>query len=206
MKIEWGNAAQWASAIAAVVVAGLAIYGVFFSATSQALVSFLQSELAVRNMRIAVLERRERDLQVSINAAQSNLNGLSEQKAELEKQVATLRAEQDKFSKRVQELGAALSGTEFSLAREKLSARIASGFSALTVHRINIVSDWLRPEGVRAESVRPWDSYLDHLKRSVEELPSGSGPRANRHRQIHAAMQPLHFARDSSSGNAHSAK
>jgi hypothetical protein len=49
MKIEWGNAPQWVSAVCALALAVLAIYGLFYSKTSQALVTYLQSELAVRN-------------------------------------------------------------------------------------------------------------------------------------------------------------
>ena len=65
MKIEWGNVPQWMSAVCALALAALAIYGLFFSQTSQALVSYLQSELAVRNQHIATMELREQQLQLN---------------------------------------------------------------------------------------------------------------------------------------------
>jgi hypothetical protein len=171
MKIEWGNAPQWVSAICAFALTVLAIYGLFFSTTSQALVSYLQSELAVRNQRIAGLELREQQLQLSVKNAESNLGGLSEEKSELEKQVATLRVEQESYSKRVQELGSTLSGTQFSLAREKVGVKLASGLSELAVIRIHLGSDWLTPDGVRARMVRPWQSYLNSVEKAVADLP-----------------------------------
>ncbi|MDE5446846.1 hypothetical protein FXV83_16835 [Bradyrhizobium hipponense] len=50
---EWGNISQIVSALCALALAILAIYGFFFSKTSQAFVSYLQSELALRNIRMS---------------------------------------------------------------------------------------------------------------------------------------------------------
>jgi hypothetical protein len=149
----------------------LAIYGLFFSTTSHALVAYLQSELAVRNQRIASLEIREQQLQLSVKNAETSLGGLSEEKSELEKRVAALKVEQENYSKRVQELGSTLSETQFSLAREKVGVKLASGLSGLAVIRLHLGSDWLTPEGVRAQTVRPWQSYLKSVEQAVAGLP-----------------------------------
>src|SRR5947207_1111235 len=117
MKIEWGNAPQWVSAISAILLALLAIYAFFFSKTSQAVVAYLQSELALRNMRLASMEERERELQRSIGSAQASLDGLSEQKTALEKQVQSLNAEK---TKKTQELNDALASSDFAVTREKM--------------------------------------------------------------------------------------
>lgn len=133
MKREWGNISQIVSAISALALCFLAIYGVFFSKTSQALVGYLQSELALRNIRIVGLEQTEKDLQRSIAESKVSLNGLSEEKADLEKQIATLRVAQETFSKQAQELSTKLAGTTFSLAREKISVSMAGVLSELDV-------------------------------------------------------------------------
>ena len=119
-RVDWGNAPQWLSAVSALLLVGLAIYGLFFSATSQALVAYLQSELAVRNNRIAELELRERDLQQSVAKSREVLANLTEQRAQLDRQVAELKAEQEELSQRAKVLGSTLSSTEFSLVREKI--------------------------------------------------------------------------------------
>ncbi len=111
--LDWGNVPQWISALCAFALAALAIYGLFFSQTSQALVSYLQSELAVRNQRIATLELREQQLQASVKSAEANLSGLADQKTAAEKQIAQLNSEQRALSSKVKELGATLSTTEF---------------------------------------------------------------------------------------------
>jgi len=178
MKIEWGNAPQWVSAVCALALAVLAIYGLFYSKTSQALVTYLQSELAVLNQRIAGLELREQQLQLSVKSAESNLGGLAEEKSELEKQIAILRVEQDSYSKRVQELGSTLSGTQFSLAREKIGVRLASGLGELAVIRIKLGSDWLSPEGFKARTIRPWQSYLNSAQKAVAEMSDADRPMA----------------------------
>lgn len=158
------------SAACALALALLAFYGVFFSQTSQDVVRYLQSELALRNSRIATLEQTEQDLQRSILSSQSSLNGLSEQKAELEKQVANLKTAQESFSKQVQELGSMLAGTTFSLIREKISVALADGLSELAVIRIGIEVDWLA-KGVRAREIRPWQSHLKSVEQAIAKLP-----------------------------------
>lgn len=165
---KWGNIPQLVSAICAVALACLAIYGFFFSAASQALVSYLQSELAARNQHIAALELREQELQRSVASTQSNLSGLTEQKASLEKQVAQLNAEQETVSQKVNDLGATLSKTEFSLVKEKIGAKLSSTIGpTLFLGR----DELYKPEGVRARSERPWDGQLTYIREIAEGLP-----------------------------------
>jgi len=170
-RIEWGNAPQWVSAVCAFLLAALAIWGIFFSATSQALVAYLQSELAVRNQRIAALELRERELQFSITAAQSSLGGLAGQKDDLEKQISALKIEQQGLSDKVKELGLSLSTTEFLLVREKISAQVSSVISEMMVIRLNFIRDIYEPQGVRARLLRPMDSYVRDIREIAEKLP-----------------------------------
>jgi hypothetical protein len=167
---DWGNISQIVSAVAAIALALLAIYGFFFSKTSQALVSYLQSELALRNIRIVSLEQTERDLHRSIAESQVSLNGLSEEKASLEKQIATLKLAQESYAKQVQELGTQLAGTTFSLVREKISVSLASVLSELDVISLKVSSDWLE-KGVPAQTIRPWKSYLKAVQEKIAALP-----------------------------------
>lgn len=169
MKLEWGNISQIVSAACAATLAVLAVYGLFFSQTSQALVSYLQSELAVRNQRIAALELREQQLQASVKGAEANLTGLAEQKAIAEKQVAQLNAEQHLLSQKVREMGASLSTTEYSLVREKIGKQLAS--TILEPVNIFLAEDLFKPEGVKARSVRPWDAHLAFIKETASKLP-----------------------------------
>lgn len=177
-KVDWGNAPQWVSAACALTLAGLAIYGLFFSSTSQALIAYLHSELAIRNQRIAGLELHERELQKSISTAQSDLKGLVEQKEPLQRQVASLNAEQQALSTKVAELGKTLSTTEFSLVKEKigaeLSSKIVSTIDVTLMHELEEL-----PEGVRGRAYRPWDDYLDFIRKTADRLPERDQPVAS---------------------------
>jgi chromosome segregation ATPase len=128
--------------------AALAIYGLFFSTTSQALVSYLQSELAVRNQRIASMELREQQLQLSISQTQVTLGDLNEQRAGLERQVADLNAEREALSRKAESLGSTLSSTEFSLVREKISAKLAS--TIVSTLSLNLDTELWSAQGVQA--------------------------------------------------------
>jgi hypothetical protein len=171
LQFDWGNVPQWVSAMCALALAGLAIYGFFFSATSQALVSYLQSELAVRNQRIAALELRERTLQLSITSAQSNLDALGGQKISLEKQVAQLNSEQESLSQKVKDLGSTLSKTEFSLVKEKISAKQRSTVGPTMALAFNLQRELDKPDGVRARTERPWDGLLSFIQEIAAGLP-----------------------------------
>lgn len=152
-KLEWGNVAQWLSAICALGLAIFTINGLFFSrSSSQELIAYLQSELALRNQRIAALEARERELQLSVTNAQSSFGDLARQKAMLEKQV------------------------EFSLVKEKMGARLSSTIGRAIALRLVEESD--RPEGVRARTERPWDAHLSRVRETAEQLPEGDRPLA----------------------------
>lgn len=175
---EWGNVSQIVSALCALALAVLAIYGFFFSKTSQAFVSYLQSELALRNIRIVNLEQTEKDLQRSITESQVNLSGLAEQKISLEKQIADLKIAQESYAKQVQELGAQLVGTTFSLVREKILVSKATLLSELDAVGLKIQGDWY-DKGVPAQTVRPWQSYLKTLQSKMSELPEADRAMGN---------------------------
>lgn len=169
MKLEWGNVPQWISALCAFALAALAVYGLFFSTTSQALVSYLQSELAVRNQRIAAMELREQQLQTSIAQSQTILTDLNSQKSGLEKQVADLASEREALSKKAENLGSSLSVTEFSLVREKISAKLAS--TIVTTLSFTLDDELWSAQGVNARIVKPWNDYFTFIKRTAEGLP-----------------------------------
>ncbi len=170
-SVDWGNAPQWVSAVCAFALAALAIYGLFFSKASQVLVSYLQSELAVRNQRIAALELREQQLQLSIATAQNNLNGLAERKDELESQLSSLKAQYETASKRMQQLNSTLVNTEFFLVREKIGAKVSSVISELMVLTIKLSEELTSPQGTRARTVKPWDYSLKFVQDTSAELP-----------------------------------
>lgn len=169
-RLEWGNVSQIVSAFCALALAILAIYGFFFSKTSQAFVSYLQSELALRNIRIVSLEQTEKDLQRSIAESQVSLNGLAEQKINLERQIAELKVAQESYAKQIQQLGDQLVGTTFSLVREKILVSKATLLSELDVLWLKIQGDWY-DKGVPAQTVRPWQSYLKTLQSKMSDLP-----------------------------------
>ncbi|WP_368508723.1 hypothetical protein [Bradyrhizobium lupini] len=166
---EWGNISQIVSALCALALAILAIYGFLFSKTSQAFVSYLQSELALRNIRITSLEQTEKDLQRSIAESQVSLSSLTEQKVRLEGQIADLEMAQQGYAKQVQELGAQLVGTTFSLVREKVLVSKATLLSELDVLGLKIQIDWY-DKGLPAQTVRPWQSYLKTLQKKMADL------------------------------------
>ena len=176
-KLEWGNVAQWLSALVALGIALLTINGFFFSrSSSQELVAYLQSELAVKNQRIAALEVRGRDLEASIASAQSGLGDVARQKAELEKQVADLDAQQQSFARKTQEMNAMLSRAEFSLVKEKIGARLSSMTGRAIALRL--VEEFDKGEGVRARTERPWDNHLSRIRDIAEQLPDRDRPLA----------------------------
>lgn len=176
-KLEWGNVAQWLSALVALMLALLTINGFFFSrSSSQELVAYLQSELAVKNQRIASLEARERELELSATTAQSSLGDVALQKAALEKQVADLDAQQQSFTRKTQELNAILAKAELSLVKEKMGARLSSMTGRAIALRL--VEEFDRPEGVRARTERPWDSHLSRIREIAEQLPERDRPLA----------------------------
>jgi hypothetical protein len=174
-RIDWGNAPQWLSAGCAFILASLAIWGLFFSKTSQALVSYLQSELTIRNQRISAIELRERELQLSISAAQQDLAALVGKRAELETQVSQLRIEQENLSKKVGELGSMLSTAEFFLVREKVNSEIGSRLSELAVLRITLSDDLFAAQGVRPRTIKPWDSFVGRIKSIADKLAGSRG-------------------------------
>jgi hypothetical protein len=176
-KLEWGNVAQWLSALVALMLALLTINGFFFSrSSSQELVAYLQSELAVKNQRIAVLEARQHELELSAKTAQSSLGDVARQKAALEKQVADLNSQQQSFSRKTQELDSNLAKAEFSLVREKIGARLSSMTGRAIALRL--VEEFDKPEGVRARTERPWDSHLSRIREIAEQLPERDRPLA----------------------------
>lgn len=176
-KLEWGNVAQWLSALVALGIALLTINGFFFSrSSSQELVAYLQSELAVKNQRIAALEVRGRDLEASVASAQSGLGDVARRKAELEKQVADLDAQQQSFVRKTQEMNAILSRAEFSLVKEKIGARLSSMTGRVIALRL--VEEFDKGEGVRARTERPWDSHLSRIREIADQLPDRDRPLA----------------------------
>src|SRR5262245_9480065 len=80
-RLDWGNVPQWISAVCAIIVALVAIYALFFSATSQMLVAYLHSELASRNSKIAALEAREQQLHLLISRREIELGAIEQRLA-----------------------------------------------------------------------------------------------------------------------------
>jgi hypothetical protein len=173
-KVDWGNAPSWVSAICALTLAVLAIYGVFFSTTSQAIVAYLQSELAIRNQRIAGLESHELELQKSVSTAQTDLKSLAEQKETLQGQVASLKAQQQGLSTSVAELEKTLSVSEFSLVKEKIGAELSS--KIVSTIAFTLTRELEGPDGVRGRTERPWDKYLDFIRKTADKLPEHDRP------------------------------
>lgn len=168
MKRDWGNISQVISALCALSLALLAFYGVFFSKTSQALVSYLQSELAVRNQRIANLEGREQQLQMSVKDAEANLEDLAKQKEVAQKKIAALDAEQEALTQKITNLDSTLSNTKFSLVREKINTTLSSTINGTSF----FLEDRLeQADGVAAVTERPWDDKLAYIKKIAANLP-----------------------------------
>jgi len=123
------------------------------------------------------MELREQQLQLSVKSAEGNLADLAEQKVIAEKQVAQLNAEQQSLSQKVKDLGATLSTTEFSLVREKIGKQIASTIISPT--NIFLALDLYKPEGVKARSIRQWDTHLEFIKETAGKLDERDRKLAN---------------------------
>lgn len=171
MKFEWGNIPQWISALCAILLAALAIYGGFFSSTGHALVSYLQSELTARNQRIAGLEQREAQLQASINAARTGLSGIREQKSSLERQIASLKGEQQTLTSQIQSMHSDLSKKTFDYVREKISVQLTAGLGELYVVALRLSDEVSRPGGTRARTLRPFEIQTRRIEEISKKLP-----------------------------------
>ncbi len=83
-----GNVSKLVAAAAlVVVVAGIAICGLYFSSISQVVMSCLQSDVEQRNTKIAALEAREQELQKSISSHESDVRSLGWMKLQLKEDI-----------------------------------------------------------------------------------------------------------------------
>jgi hypothetical protein len=78
------------------------------------------------------------------------------------------------LSQKISELGANLLTTEFSLVREKISAKLSS--TIVSTLAFNLSDELDKPEGVRARTERPWDGHLSYIQKTVEGLPERDRP------------------------------
>lgn len=141
--------APWISAISALSLAALAIWAAFFSPASQALVGYLQSELAARNLRVTQLESRELELKLSTANLEKQITELSKQKSELQKQTDLLEKERA-------ELSAGLSDAKSRLVKTRFANRYNEAVIVVTwpiyiigrsnskAQRFEVYSDYLR--------------------------------------------------------------
>lgn len=70
----------------------------------------------------------------------------------------------------MQELNEALSSSELALTREKLVVEMTRVLGEFAVFRMKLTSNVYEPEGVRAQTVRPWQMYLGNVDRAMAKL------------------------------------
>jgi septal ring factor EnvC (AmiA/AmiB activator) len=172
---------QWISAFSSLVVASIAIWALLFSSTSEALVKYLHSELATRNIQIATLEAREQKLQVSVESREKELSiieqkssalvgdlaNLTEQRDTLQRQVANIESERNRLVTRVDEIGSNLSQTEFSLVKERIRAELSGKIvSTIPFHVGHNLA-----QGARLKKPEVWTDYLDFIRSTANKLP-----------------------------------
>jgi septal ring factor EnvC (AmiA/AmiB activator) len=176
-QLELGNLSQIVSAATSLVVVVLAIWGVFFSGASQAVVAYLNSELAARNSRIAAMEARERELTDSIKTREADLISIQEitsqltsQRKRLEDQISRLEVERESLSGQAARLQESLGRSEFEVVREKIVGAIASRVNF--VEPLRLYDEASRPTGSKARRVDLWTGYLQQLRDALsKKLP-----------------------------------
>ena len=177
------NAAQWVSAVTSLATTGLAIWAVFFSTTSQALVQYLQSELAQRNMTVMSLEARGKLLQNEISEKETQLGKLVSRASELEKQTSTLTVQRGDLQAQVQKLDAErvtlstqvdlrtrqVNETTFSLVAEKIAS---AGKDIIVVSwPYDIIGREASDRSPVARRLSVWPSYVQFFRGVVAKLP-----------------------------------
>jgi hypothetical protein len=170
---------NWMSATSAVVVAVIAVWAVFFSPASEALVNYLHSELADRNVQISKLERREETLRLDIRDRESrlvelrrrgtllqgNIDRLSTDRDELEDHVFRLDKERIRLEELLKEAQSHLSTAEFATVKEKLAGLLAS--LIVVSWPITLINEVYSAEGSRERTESLWEPYLNFMKDSV---------------------------------------
>lgn len=176
------NLPQWISAGTSVVTVSVALWALFFSPASQALVQYLQSELASRNYKIADLEaqesllhlavgRREQELNAlgsKANELQGQLTGLASQRDQLQRQIVNLESERDLLASQIKDVDTKLGHTEFSLVKEKLAAQLSSRI--IVVWPYNIMDEAYSPHGIRPRKEVLWGAYVSSMREKVNTL------------------------------------
>ncbi|WP_155982286.1 hypothetical protein [Xanthobacter sp. 126] len=174
------NWAQIFSAGTSLVTVALAVYALFFSSTSQALVQYLQSELAYRNRVILNLQDTKENLEKNISSKEGELRKLDEESTKLkseiaslgelrssaEAQIAALKQEQSDLSKAVVEAASQSKQNEFSYIKERLAGRSEAVIVAPWV--LTILWDENRTR-IRREVI--WPHYLKFYQESADKIP-----------------------------------
>lgn len=169
------NLPQWISAVSSATVTLIALWALFFSSTSEALIKYLHTELATRNLHIASLELHEQKLQnaVEIKEGQlksieqksseldAKLSSLSSERSSLEGQVTALGKERDVLTVKVNQVRSMLSETQFDLVKEKIRAELAGHI---------IITDPFRTTN-KPQTVEIWSRYLKYIQSTAEKLP-----------------------------------
>ena len=146
---EIGNLSQIVSALSAVIVAGIAIYALFFSPASQMFVAYLHSELALRNSKIAAMELQEHQLRIQISQRETELRSIEQQ---------------------ITSLGSNLSRSEFERVREKIKGELF-GSKLLIVWPLNLVDEYFSKNGIRPRKEFLMQQYLEDARTTIEQFP-----------------------------------
>ena len=183
------NWAQLISAGTALVTVALAIYALFFSSASQALIQYLQSELAYRNKVISNLQDTKDNLERSISARelqfqkltaeanelQSSIASLAKQRSEAEAQVRSLKEEQSVLSQAVIEARSRSTQNEFSYIKERLVGR--SEAVIVAPWTLTIIEDE-KQTSARRETL--WPQYLAFYRKTAASFPDAQRSTAER--------------------------
>jgi hypothetical protein len=178
---------QWISALSSLVVASIAIWALLFSSTSEALVKYLHSELATRNIQIATLEAREQKLQSSVESREKELSlieqksstlvndlaALADQRDTLQRQVAEIQTERNRLVIHVDEISSNLSKTEFSLIKEKIRAELSGKLVStlpFNVERRGVAKN----AGPKKAEI--WTDYFSFIRATADKLPEKDKP------------------------------
>lgn len=170
MRVDWGNAPQWVSALCAALLASIAIYGVFFSATSHAFVAYLQSELAVRNQRIASLELQERDLLASVARTKMQLAEIEVARKVLADSIEKLSSDRQALASEIAAIQKDLASAQFLVIKEKIGAELSSKVVSITTFTLS-QDFWTNKDGVRGTKEKPWKHYISFVQETARKLP-----------------------------------
>lgn len=175
------NWAQVLSAASSLVTMVVAVWAIFFSPASQSVVDFLQSELALRNSKIATLEKSSEELNSQIELRQNELARLEERVTDTTSELDALTRTNKDLSDEKSNLSTAIEEQKqelevYSANYEKLRIKFVAGKfyaamqgSFVTSDEFDMIMNWPKSE----VKVNVWERHVKFVKDQLQSLKGG---------------------------------